>query len=121
METPLWFNHKLPKFPRVSRTGKFDAVIVGGGITGITAAYLLKKSGHTVALIERDRFAEIDTGHTTAHLTYVTDIRLPELVKYFGEDHARATWDAGHAAILQIQDNIAAEHIDCDFRTVPGF
>ena len=121
METPLWFNHKLPKFPRVSRTGKFDAVIVGGGITGITAAYLLKKSGHTVALIERDRFAEVDTGHTTAHLTHVTDIRLPELVKYFGEDHARATWDAGHAAILQIQDNIAAERIDCDFRTVPGF
>ena len=96
-------------------------MVVGGGITGITAAYLLKKAGYTVALIERDRFAQVDTGHTTAHLTYVTDERLTKLVKHFGEDHARAVWDAGHAAMQQIEEIVAENEIDCEFRHVPGF
>jgi hypothetical protein len=45
---------------------------------GTTAAYLLKKVGLSVALIDRERVASIDTGHTTAHLTYVTDVELQE-------------------------------------------
>src|SRR5438094_531419 len=92
----------LPRFPKVEEDLKVDVVVIGGGITGITAAYLLKRSGHSVALVERSRCASIDTGHTTAHLTCVTDKRLHELVDDFGKDNAKATWDAGMAAIDQI-------------------
>src|SRR5687767_9917777 len=121
MTTSLWLTKKLPTFPKVTRPAKFDAVVVGGGITGITTAYLLKQAGYTVALVERDRCAGVDTGHTTAHLTYVTDLRLSKLVQYFGEDHARAVWDAGHAAMQQMEEIVASQGIDCDFRKVPGF
>ncbi len=121
MQTPYWFEKELPKFPRVAQSGKFDVVVVGGGITGITAAWLLKQSGQTVALIERDRFAQVDTGHTTAHLTYVTDLNLTTLVKNFGDDHARAVWDAGHAAMQQIAEIVSEQQIACEFRHVPGF
>jgi hypothetical protein len=38
-------------------------------------------------------------GHTSAHLTMVTDARLTELVKRFGRNHAQAVWDAGLAAM----------------------
>ena len=51
-------------------------MVIGGGITGVTAAYLLKKAGKKVCLLERDRLGYVDTGLTTAHLTYVTDLRL---------------------------------------------
>jgi glycine/D-amino acid oxidase-like deaminating enzyme len=78
--------------------------VVGGGITGITTAYLLKQAGYTVALVERDRCASIDSGHTTALLIYVTNLKLLELVHYFDNDHARAVWDAGKAAMQQIED-----------------
>ena len=53
-----------------------------------------------------EEFAAMDTGHTTAHLTYVTDLRLHELVRTFGRDHARATWDAGLAAMNEIHQII---------------
>jgi glycine/D-amino acid oxidase-like deaminating enzyme/nitrite reductase/ring-hydroxylating ferredoxin subunit len=111
----------VPQFPSLTRNLKVDVAVVGGGLTGITAAYLLKEAGLTVALIERERCAQIDTGHTTAHLTMVTDLQLTELVKNFGKETARAVWDAGRIAIEQIESHIAAERIECDFRRVPGY
>src|SRR4051812_29190917 len=111
----------MPRFPKLAEDLQVDVVVIGAGITGITAAYLLKKAGHTVALIERGRCAAIDTGHTTAHLTCVTDTRLHELVDKFGKDRAKAVWDAGLAAIDQIDSNIRAENIGCEFSWVPGY
>lgn len=43
----------LPAFPKLQQQLKVDVAIVGGGITGITAAYLFKKAGFRVALLER--------------------------------------------------------------------
>jgi glycine/D-amino acid oxidase-like deaminating enzyme/nitrite reductase/ring-hydroxylating ferredoxin subunit len=96
-------------------------VVIGGGLTGITAAYLLKREGRRVFLFDRARLATADTGHTTAHLTCVTDTRLTDLVKSFGDDHARAVWDAGLAAIWQIAETVRDERISCGFEWVPGY
>ena len=120
--TPYWMRGvDLPAFPSLAQDIEVDVAIVGGGLTGITAAYLLKRAGASVALLERDRCAMGDTGHTTAHLTYVTDARLHHLVKTFGEDGARAFWEAGAAAIDQIDEIIRTENISCDFKWVPGY
>jgi glycine/D-amino acid oxidase-like deaminating enzyme len=48
---------------------KVDITIVGGGMAGILSAYLLKKEGFNVAVIEANRILEGTTGHTTAKLT----------------------------------------------------
>jgi glycine/D-amino acid oxidase-like deaminating enzyme/nitrite reductase/ring-hydroxylating ferredoxin subunit len=116
-----WKNVRLPRFAPLKKPLRVDVVVVGGGMTGITTAYLLKKAGRKVALIERDRCAQVDTGNTTAHLTCVTDLRLGQLVKRFGRDHAQAVWDAGLAAIEKIQEIFRAERISCEFKRVPGY
>jgi glycine/D-amino acid oxidase-like deaminating enzyme/nitrite reductase/ring-hydroxylating ferredoxin subunit len=119
---PYWLElHSRPQFSRLSGNLSVDVAVVGGGVTGITAAYLLKKAGYKVALLERDRWGLVDTGHTTAHLTCVTDKRLHKLAADFGKDAAKATWEAGFAAIDQIAANIQNEAIKCDFRWVPGY
>ncbi len=110
----------MPTYPKLDRPLRVDALVVGGGVTGLTAAYLLTLSGRSVALIERERCASIDTGHTSAHLTMVTDRSLTALAKEFGADHARAVWDAGLAAIGEIDQVMNEESIDCDFAFVPG-
>jgi glycine/D-amino acid oxidase-like deaminating enzyme/nitrite reductase/ring-hydroxylating ferredoxin subunit len=119
---PYWTDSaSLPRFPKLDRDEQVDVLVVGGGIAGLTAAYLLTAAGRSVALIERDRCAQIDTGHTSAHLTMVTDKRLTELVNAFGRDHAVAVWDAGIAAMLQIDSIIKEQEIDCSFEWVPGY
>ncbi len=120
--TPYWVDSApIKSFPALSADLTVDVLVVGAGITGITAAYLLNKAGLRVALVERERVALIDTGHTTAHLTYVTDASLDTLVKKVGRDHAQATWDSGVAAIDEIERIVRAEKIECDFTRVPGF
>ena len=111
----------MRSFPALNRDLSVDVLVIGGGITGISTAYLLKQSGLTVALIERTRLATVDTGHTTAHLTYVTDTRLHTLTKNLGANHAGAAWDAGAAALDEIEALVQSEDIDCEFTRLPAY
>lgn len=88
--TPLWHEARRKRYPSLTKSAAFDVVVIGGGITGVTAAYLLKQQGRKVCLLERDRIGFVDTGLTTAHLTYVTDLRPAKLVRRFGADAASA-------------------------------
>lgn len=120
--TPYWSTSStFPTFSRLEGDAEADVVVVGGGVTGLTAAYLLAKAGRRVVVLERGRCASADTGHTTAHLTMVTDARLSELVDRFGRPHAQAVWDAGLAAIATIDDIVREHAIDAGFAWVDGY
>ena len=116
-----WQAARVSKFPKLAKDMRCDVAIIGGGITGLTAAYLLKRAGKRVCLLERDRLAHGDTGCTTAHLTCVTDTRLSELAKTFGKDNACLVWMGGAAAISTIEEIASREQIECDFQRIPGF
>jgi glycine/D-amino acid oxidase-like deaminating enzyme/nitrite reductase/ring-hydroxylating ferredoxin subunit len=117
----LWSEYALPSHAALDRDIEVDVVIVGAGLTGITTAYLLRKEGVRVALIDRGKVAGADTARTTAHITYVTDYRLHELVDRFGKDGARAFWEAGDAAIQTIAQIARESQRDSEFRWIPGY
>jgi glycine/D-amino acid oxidase-like deaminating enzyme/nitrite reductase/ring-hydroxylating ferredoxin subunit len=120
--TPYWKDTSyIRRFPRVEHNLHADVVVIGGGLTGISTAYLLHRAGRRVVLVERRRCADMDTGHTTGHLACVTDTPLSTLVDVFGDAHAQASWDAGLAAIAEIDAIVRREKIECDFTWVPGY
>lgn len=120
--TPYWSaSGSLPRFARLDAPTEADVVVVGAGITGLTAAYELASNGRSVVLIDRGRCASVDTGHTSAHLTMVTDTRLCELVDRLGRSHAQAVWDAGLAGIARIDDIVRRHEIECGFEWVEGY
>ena len=120
--TPYWSTSTpFPQFAKLAADARGDVLVVGGGITGLTSAYLPAKAGRRVIVLERGRCAATDTGHTSAHLTMVTDTRLGDLVKSLGRTHAQAVWDAGLAAIATVDDIVREHDIDAGFEWVDGY
>jgi glycine/D-amino acid oxidase-like deaminating enzyme/nitrite reductase/ring-hydroxylating ferredoxin subunit len=119
--TTAWDGVRSHRYPKLRKNSQFDVVVIGGGIAGLTAAYLLKKAGRSVCVLERDRLGGGDTGRTTAHLTAVTDRRISTLIKSFGRQTTSLVWQAGTAAINTIEAISQAEEIDCEFGRIPGY
>ncbi len=93
---PCWADAaNIPHLPPLRQDLDVDVVVVGAGVTGLTAAYLLTRAGKSVAVFERGRCAQLDSAHTSAHLTMVTDRPLTDLVRALGPADARIVWEAG--------------------------
>ncbi len=54
--------------------GRFDIVVVGGGIVGATAAFCLARRGAKVALVERDRIAGGTTSRSFAWINATSKV-----------------------------------------------
>ena len=81
-ESP-WFNnlrHPL-RFDSLDQNISVDVAIIGGGIAGITTAYLLSRSGKNVAILEDGYIGSGETGRTTAHITHALDDRYYNIEK----------------------------------------
>lgn len=92
-----------------------DVLIIGGGITGITTAYLLQKEGLKVVVVDADKILSATTGHTTGKITIQHGLIYDKLKMQFGEEQARIYAEANMAGLQLIQDLIKEHNIDCDF------
>ncbi|MBU9714371.1 FAD-dependent oxidoreductase [Evansella tamaricis] len=104
-----------PSFPKLERNEKADVVIVGGGITGVTAGYLLAMEGINVALLEGDRIFNGTTGHTTAKITAQHELIYDELMEHFGEDFAKIYYEANNKALEFAKNTVKELNIECQF------
>lgn len=118
----LWrATHPVGGFAPLDRNLDVDVAVVGGGISGLTAALILSRAGKRVALLERDTIGSGETGNTTSHLTEAVDGRYQTLVRNFREEGARMVAQSSRDAIDWIDALVTASGIDCGFRRVPGY
>ncbi|WP_257535702.1 FAD-dependent oxidoreductase [Mesobacillus foraminis] len=106
---------ELPAFPSLNEDIDTEVAIVGGGMTGLTAAYLLAKEGFKVAVIEAGKILSGTTGHTTAKVTTQHGIIYDELISHFGEEKTRLYYQANHDALTFIKNLVNEKQIQCDF------
>ena len=100
---------------------KTDVVIVGGGLTGLLSAYLLRKSGKSIILLEKGKIGRGATALTTAFITQVIDTPFSELITIFGLMSARRIVDSHGDAIVFLKNIIRDEKMDCDFTECSNF
>lgn len=112
---------EVPEFSPLREDTIADVCIVGGGIGGLTTAYLLMKSGKSVCILESFELGSGQTGRTTAHFSNALDDRYFELEKLHGQDGARLAAQSHTAAISKVEDIVRTENIDCDFEYVNGY
>lgn len=119
--SPWLDSTSLQHYPTIETDYEVDVAIVGGGITGLTAAELLKRSGKKVAVIDLGRIGHGETGHTTAHITEVLDTSYRDLISNFGIEGGHLACQASRKAIQRIEANVLRYNIDCDFKRVPAW
>ena len=98
-----------------------DVCVIGGGIAGLTTAYLLSRAGRNVVVVDDGSVAGGETARTTAHLTWALDDRAYRIIDWHGERNARVAIESHATAINQIEKIVREESIDCDFARVDGF
>lgn len=121
LNSSIWIEERGREtiYPKLQNKLQSDFLIVGGGITGITLAYLLAKAGKKVILLEKGEIGSGDTAYTTAFLTYPADQDLQKLKKKFGDKKAAMVWNSLRLAIKKINEIVEEENIDCDFTFCP--
>ena len=109
-------------YPPLSGDIHIDVAILGGGIVGITTAFLLKEAGvSSVAVIEADRILKGVTGYTTAKITSQHGLIYDSLISKFGKEQAQQYADSNQAAVEKIASIVSSKGIACDFVRMPAY
>ena len=92
-----------------------DVCIIGAGITGLSIAYYLIKSGLKVTIIDKSKIGEKTSGHTTAKITLQHSLIYDYLLNTYGNNFALNYFKANKKAIFNIKEIIDTENIYCGF------
>ena len=119
---PFWsVNNGLPaNYPSLQRDVAFDAVVIGGGITGALVAVHLVEAGVKTLLIDKRDIGTGSTSASTALLQYEIDVPLRELIKKVGPAAARRSYALCREAIGKLERLAARLKIGCDFERKPS-
>lgn len=122
MKFSIWLDqYKIKGFPTLTNDLECDVLVVGGGITGITTAYLLGEEGYRVTLVDANKLIHGSTGYTTAKVTYQQSLIYHTLIKKHGFEKTKAYLDSHIKALELIKKNIKNLDINCDFETVTSY
>ena len=108
-------------YPALEGNVEVDVAVIGGGITGLMTAWLLKCEDRRVALVEMRRVAEGATGYTTAKLTLGHHLIYADLAKKQGPATARAYADSNQWAIERLEQLVSENRINCDWERAANF
>ncbi|ELC8350887.1 FAD-dependent oxidoreductase [Clostridium perfringens] len=106
---------KFRKREALNKDIKTDVLVIGAGIAGILTAYMLKKKGRDVVLIDAAEIASGNTKNTTAKITSQHDLIYSKLIAEFGEEKARQYAKANELAIKKYKEIIEDKRIECNF------
>ncbi len=104
--------------PKLQKDIEADVAIVGGGITGIAAAYFLQQSGKKVAVLEQRKVGYGTTGSSTGNL-YVPSGKFHKIRHKHGKQGLLDVIAARKEAMEFIETTISRHNIDCGFTKVP--
>ena len=106
------------RFPPLSGPVTTDAIVLGGGMVGVMAAYCLAASGRDVVLVDRNHLGTGDSGFTTAFLHTRPRRRGGRFLKRYGRAFLRdllaANADAQRFIVSLVRDAHRLDLLPCN-------
>ena len=107
-----------PEYAPLDGSVETDVAIVGGGFTGLQAAYNLAKKGVRVTLVEAHRFGDGASGRNGGQLGTGQRADAEALEAELGYERAKALFDLAENAKQHIHDFANAQNLDIEY--MPG-
>jgi gamma-glutamylputrescine oxidase len=107
-----------PEYPPMDGAAAVDVAIVGGGFTGLQAAYNLALKGVRVVLVEAHRFGDGASGRNGGQLGTGQRAEPAELEAQIGFERSKALFDLAENAKRYILGFADTQGLDIEF--VPG-
>lgn len=104
-----------PQYPELNGARQTDVVIIGGGYTGLSAAYHLAKNGVDVVLIEAARLGDGASGRNGGQLGTGQRTWAEDLEKQYGFERAKALFEIAEEAKTHLLEFASANNIDMDY------
>jgi len=108
-------------YPTLEGAHTADVAIVGAGIVGVTATYLLSEAGLSVALLEARRIGRQVTGRSTAKITTQHSLIYRHLIESLGLETAEHYAEANRLGMNQIRQWVDGLGLACDFETKDAY
>lgn len=99
----------------------YDAIVVGGGLTGLLQAHNLQRKGKAIVLVERESIGCGAIGDSMSMVTGQHGLIYADLLKKHGLKYARLYANANQKAIDEYERIIKSENIECHFERCPSY
>lgn len=117
----FWYERDINSYPALSSDIDCDALVIGGGLAGLFAAYYLTKSGVKTIVIECDTIGSGASDKMTAHITSQHDLVYSYYRDTLGHIKCSLIAKANEEAISDISNIIQEENIDCNFERASSY
>src|SRR3954469_5711138 len=118
----LWLDTApTTRHPPLKGDVEVDVAVLGGGIGGLTTAYLLKQGGASVAVIEAERVGAGVTGNNTAKVSALQQTVYSQIRSRHGTEELQAYGAASLAGVGEVERLTRELSIDCGLERAPAF
>jgi gamma-glutamylputrescine oxidase len=107
-----------PSRPRLEGRVDCDVCVVGGGLTGASAALHFAEAGYDTVLVESRRMGWGASGRSGGQLLVGVSCGLTKLRRLVGPQTTKAIWDLSVEAVALAKSRIERHAIACDLK--PG-
>lgn len=121
--TSLWLDGRdeLPRGVPLTAGLRYDVLVAGAGLTGLTTAVLLCRAGYRVGILEARTVGAVATGNTTAKISLLQGRTLSGIRRQHGGDAVAAYLAANLAGQAWLLDFLAARDVPYQVRTAISY
>ncbi|MDN7907842.1 FAD-binding oxidoreductase [Burkholderia diffusa] len=100
--------------PRLDGGVTADVCVIGGGLTGLSAALDLAERGHSVVLVEASKIGWGASGRNGGQLIAGYACDIDTFSAYLPDDDVRHVWAMGLESVDIVRQRVERHDIDCD-------